>query len=190
MRATCLLAMLLLTGKAEALELAKRSPGYVGSLACQSCHQHQTEAWTNSHHSWALREPAPGNVLADFNNAQFTHRGLTSRFSRRNGRYFVETDDADGALKEFEVKYVVGVAPLQQYLVETGAGRLQVLDIAWDSSARRWFHLYPDEDVSPGNGLHWTGPYKNWQARCAVCHQTDFHKNYEPEAQTISEPVE
>ncbi len=62
------------------------------------------------------------------------------------------------------------------------AGRLQVLDMAWDSETRRWFHLYPDEDVSPGNGLHWTGPYKNWQARCAVCHQTDFHKNYDPAA--------
>ncbi len=76
----------------------------------------------NSHHSWALREPAPANVLGDFNDARFTHRGLTSRFFRRDGRYFVETDDAGGALKEFEVKYVVGVTPLQQYLVETDGG--------------------------------------------------------------------
>ncbi|MGO4843897.1 cytochrome C family protein, partial [Rhizobiaceae sp. 2RAB30] len=66
----------------------------------------------------------------------------------------------------------MGVAPLQQYLVELDRGRLQALDLAWDTVRGRWFHLYPDEDMSAGNGLHWTGSYKNWQSRCAVCHQT------------------
>jgi predicted CXXCH cytochrome family protein len=28
--------------------------------------------------------------------------------------------------------------------------------------------------------MHWTGPYKNWNARCAECHATDFKKNYSP----------
>ncbi|MCO5063914.1 MAG: tetratricopeptide repeat protein [Rhizobiaceae bacterium] len=75
----------------------------------------------------------------------------------------------------------MGVEPLQQYLVELPGGRLQALDIAWDTVAGRWYHLYPDQDATAGNGLHWTGFYKNWQARCAVCHQTDFRKNYKQE---------
>jgi len=27
--------------------------------------------------------------------------------------------------------------------------------------------------------MHWTGSYKNWQARCAECHQTGFDKGYD-----------
>ncbi|WP_161807941.1 cytochrome c3 family protein [Ensifer adhaerens] len=155
-------------------------PRFVGSQSCQSCHESETRAWSNSHHSWALRAPTPDNVLGDFDDATFEHKGLTSRFFRKDRRYFVETDGANGKLAAFEIKYVVGVAPLQQYLVETERGRLQALDIAWDVGAGRWFHLYPSEDVRAGNGLHWSGPYKNWQARCAECHQTGFMKNYDP----------
>jgi predicted CXXCH cytochrome family protein len=28
--------------------------------------------------------------------------------------------------------------------------------------------------------LHWTGPYKTWNARCAECHATGYRKNYDP----------
>ncbi|MCA1408997.1 HEAT repeat domain-containing protein [Ensifer sp. IC3342] len=160
--------------------IAADAPKFVGSQACATCHAEEAEAWAGSHHSWALREPAAENVLGDFEDARFEHKGITSRFFKMDRRYLVETDDADGRLAVFEIKYIVGVAPLQQYLVELPGGRLQALDIAWDTAAKRWYHLYPNEDASAGNGLHWTGFYKNWQGRCAVCHQTDFRKNYDP----------
>ena len=158
------------------------SAGFVGSQACASCHKSQTTAWRDSHHGWALREPTPENVLGDFNDVRFEHKGVVSRFFKEGSRFLVETDGADGAMTTFDIKYVVGVSPLQQYLVELEGGRLQALDIAWDTVAKRWYHLYPDQDVAAGNGLHWSGPYKNWQARCAVCHQTDFRKNYDPKS--------
>ncbi|MCH8166504.1 MAG: hypothetical protein IIC03_01025 [Proteobacteria bacterium] len=82
-------------------------------------------------------------------------------------------------MRAFEVTGVAGVAPLQQYLLATGAGRLQAFDIVWDVEGERWYHLYPDQDLPPGDGLHWTGPYKNWNARCAECHATGFVKNYD-----------
>lgn len=163
---------------------ASDTPGFIGSQSCATCHQSQFEAWTDSHHGWAPREPTPQNVLGNFDDARFEHKGIKSRFFRENDRFLVETDGPDGKLARFEIKYVVGVTPLQQYLVELEGGRLQALDLAWDTVARRWYHLYPDEDVSAGNGLHWTGFYKNWQARCAVCHQTDFRKNYDPKTRT------
>lgn len=62
---------------------------------------------------------------------------------------------------------MAGIAPLQQYLLETAPGRLQSCDVVWDGVAGRWHHLYPDQDLPPGDGLHWTGPYKTWNARCA-----------------------
>ena len=89
-----------------------------------------------------------------------------------------------GKPETFQVRYAVGHRPLQQYLVETTAGRLQVLDIAWDVNARKWFHLYPDQKLPAGDGMHWTGTYKNWQARCATCHQTGFDKGYDFAART------
>jgi len=178
--AMALLALVLASTAAEAAS----SPNYVGLETCQSCHAAEVAAWQDSHHGWALRLPTPENVLGDFNDAKLEFKGITSRFFRKDGKYFVETDGADGKLAPFEIKYVVGVEPLQQYLVDTGGGRLQALDLAWDTVAKRWYHLYPNETVNAGNGLHWTGPYKNWQARCAVCHQTDFKKNYSPKDQT------
>ena len=93
---------------------------FVSSETCATCHTAAYKAWQGSHHSWALREPTPENVLGDFNDATFEHQGVRSRFFRRNGAPFIETDGADGKPAEFEIKYTVGVTPLQQYLVETG----------------------------------------------------------------------
>jgi len=168
----------------QAPSVGAQALAFMGSQVCGNCHANELQLWKDSHHGWALREPAPANVLGDFNDARFEIKGITTRFFTKDGRYYVETDGADGKLATFEIKYVVGITPLQQYLVQLDRGKLQALDIAWDTVAKRWFHLYPDEDVSAGNGLHWTGVYKNWQARCAVCHQTDFRKNYDPETRT------
>jgi Tfp pilus assembly protein PilF len=124
--------------------------------------------------------------LGDFDDASIHHNGVTTQFSNREGRYYIETDGPDGKPREFEIKYTVGVEPLQQYLVETEPGRLQALDLAWDTTGRRWYHLYLDQDLKGGDGLHWTGPYKNWNARCAECHATGYAKNYDPRARTYS----
>ncbi len=175
------------TGSVSAV-LAQQSqmPAFTGAKVCADCHTQETSKWRDSHHGWALRTPEPENVLGDFNNAEFEHKGLKTKFITRDGKYFIETLNGDGKPDTFEVKYTIGVAPLQQYLFETEKGRLQVLDIAWDVERKRWYHLFPDQDASPGNGLHWTGPYKNWQSRCAECHQTGFEKGFDPKARAYS----
>ena len=80
-------------------------------------------------------------------------KACASRFFRRDGEFFIETDGPDGKSAEFEIKYTVGVEPLQQYLVEMDKGRLQALDVAWDTEQKRWFHLYPDQKLKSGDGL-------------------------------------
>ena len=37
----------------------------------------------------------------------------------------------------------------------------------------------PIRSLPPGDGLHWTGPYKSWEARCAECHATGYSRNYD-----------
>ncbi|MFB3101866.1 MAG: multiheme c-type cytochrome, partial [Alphaproteobacteria bacterium] len=164
---------------ATAQGTAAQEPSYAGSTACVSCHQSAYDAWRGSHHSWALREPSAENVLADFDADDFAHKNVVTRFSKRDGKYVIETDGKDGEPTEFEIKYVVGVEPLQQYLVALENGRLQALDVVWDTERKRWYHLYPEQSLKAGDGLHWSGPYKNWNARCAECHTTGYEKNYD-----------
>ncbi len=124
-------------------------------------------------------------VLGNFNESGLEHHGVHSRFVRRDGKFFVETDGADGKPATFEIKYTFGVDPLQQYLVEFPDGRIQALPIAWDSrpqaaGGQRWFHLYPDEEIKHDDILHWTKPNQNWNFMCAECHSTGVRKNYDP----------
>ncbi len=154
-------------------------PGFVGSERCAGCHGDEASAWRKSHHANAWTEPRETTVLGNFDDTAFEHKGGTTHFTRRGGKYFVKTEGPDGMVQEYVVRGVVGVAPLQQYLVETEPGRLQALDVAWDVEKQRWFHLYPDDVLPPGNGLHWTGPYKNWNARCAECHATGYDKGFD-----------
>ena len=91
-----------------------RVPEYIGSKICAGCHQQSYQAWNKSHHSWALRMPDKENVLGDFNNIKFTHKDVTTRFTTRDGRYFIETLGSEGKTADFEVKYTIGVEPLQQ----------------------------------------------------------------------------
>ncbi len=159
------------------------APAFTGSEACADCHAEAFRQWQGSHHDLAMQLPDEHTVLGDFDDAEFSYNGITTRFFRREGRYVVRTDGEDGELHDFEVAYVFGVYPLQQYLLPLDRGRLQALSIAWDArpaaaGGQRWYHLYPDEAIDHQDPLHWTGPYQNWNTRCAECHSTDLHKNY------------
>jgi predicted CXXCH cytochrome family protein len=133
-----------------------------------------------------MAAPTAQTVRGRFEGGEFRHRGVLSRFFKRNDRFFVNTEGADGRLADFEVKYTFGVAPLQQYLIETSGGRLQALNIAWDISEKRWFHLLPDEKTPPGDVLHWTGRYQTANTMCLVCHTTRFEKRYDPVTDTFA----
>ncbi len=110
--------------------------------------------------------------------------GESAKFFQRNGKYFVDVLVTEGNRKELEVQYVIGVAPLQQYIVAlpdgvNGAGRLQCLPFAWNTVRKRWFHLYPKEQITPSDPLHWTKPLQNWNVMCADCHTTNLRKNFD-----------
>ncbi len=161
---------------------------YVGEKSCQSCHEKEYQAWQGSHHQLAM-QPAVGDaVLGDFENSTFSKDGIRSTFFKRQDRFLVNTDGPDGKLQDFEISYVFGVFPLQQYMVKFPGGKIQVLDIAWDSrpaeqGGQRWFSLHPDEQIPAGDILHWTGPNLNWNYMCADCHSTNLQKNYDSDTQ-------
>ena len=159
---------------------------YVGSDACIACHEDEGAAWAQSHHALAWTEVSDGAVLADFDGTGFDHDGMSVTFRDENGSPVASVTEKDGVTTEYPVHSVVGIAPLQQYLFETEPGRLQSFDVVWDTENNRWFHLYPDQDLPPDDGLHWSGPYKNWNARCAECHATGFAKSYDSQTRQYS----
>jgi tetratricopeptide (TPR) repeat protein len=177
--------LLIVTAALSAPCAAEESPDYVGRARCAACHMEQDARWTGSHHDLAMQEANETSVLGDFNNAIFDWFGVTSRFYRQDGRYMVRTEGPDETPQHYEIKYTYGVDPLQQYLIEFPGGRLQALDVAWDSrplaaGGQRWLHLHPEDPVRPGDVLHWTGPNLNWNYMCADCHSTHLIKGYDP----------
>ena len=158
--------------------------GFVTDASCVECHPQHFEKWSGSHHDLAMQPADAETVLGDFDDASFTHLGLTSRFFKRDGSFFVNTEGPDGRMADFEIRYSFGFTPLQQYLIEFPGGRLQSLTIAWDTLEERWFHLYPDERIAHDDPLHWTGRYQRWNAMCAECHSTHLEEHYDPETDT------
>ena len=162
------------------------APTFVGSPACRECHTAVFDKWKGSDHERAMDVATEQTVLGDFGGVTFEHRGKTSRFYTRDGRFFVETEGPDGTPGEFEIKYVFGIRPLQQYPVPFPGGRLQCLTIAWDTVQKRWFHLYPDQDIPASDWLHWTRNAQNWNGMCAECHSTNLQKGYDADKESFN----
>ncbi|WP_345688217.1 tetratricopeptide repeat protein [Novipirellula caenicola] len=167
---------------------------FVGRSGCIDCHRDQAKAFEGSHHDLAMDVATDETVLGDFNDATFEHDGLVNRMYRDGERFMVHTEGPTGKMEDFEVKYVFGVTPLQQYMVEFDRSddmpedelsRLQVLRISWDTKAKRWFYLRPpdvNDKLEPDDPLHWTGIAQRWQTMCADCHSTNLKTNFDPKA--------
>ncbi|MCP4190852.1 MAG: hypothetical protein GY768_09510 [Planctomycetaceae bacterium] len=172
------------------------TPNYVGRNKCATCHATEMKQWEGSDHDLAMDLATPETVLGDFDNAEIEHYGIVSRMYRDGDRYMVHTEGPDGSMMDFQVKYVFGVRPLQQYMVEFDrpqempeheVSRLQVLRISWDCDQQEWFYLSPPdvkEKLSPDDPLHWTNAAQNWNHMCAECHSTNLKKNYDVPSRT------
>jgi predicted CXXCH cytochrome family protein len=165
---------------------------YVGRESCIQCHQQQASLFHGSHHDLAMDAATPASVLAAFDGTVIEHYGIQSKVFERDGKYWVNTDGPDGKMADFEVKYVFGVSPLQQYMVELepppaaaepgSIGRVQVLRLSWDTAQKKWFYLSPpdvDEKLDADDPLHWTGITQCWNSSCADCHSTNLKKNFD-----------
>ena len=84
-------------------ELADVEPAFVGSSACKDCHQIAYDRWNGSDHDRAMAVATDETVLGDFDDAVFDGGRVTSRFYRRDGKFFVHTEGPDGEMAEFEI---------------------------------------------------------------------------------------
>ncbi|OED74830.1 deca-heme c-type cytochrome [Vibrio splendidus ZS-139] len=162
---------------------------YVGSEACVDCHSEEVEAWQGSHHDMAMKHATDESVLGDFNDQTVIHDGKPNRFFRKGEEFWINIEGPDGQFKDYKISYTFAFEPLQQYMVEFGDGRVQLIPFAWDSrtedeGGQRWFHLYPD--TTNTDEFYWTNSGQNWNFMCADCHSTNLEKNYDSASNTYN----
>ena len=155
---------------------------FVGDQSCKSCHAKEYNDWLQSHHFMAMQPANDSTVEGNFNNATFSADGVSSRFFKKKGKFFINTQGNDGRNHDYEVKFTFGFTPLQQYLVEFPGGRMQVPRVSWDTKQKKWFHQYAGQKIPSHDWLHWTGNAQNWNTMCASCHSTNLQKNYDIDA--------
>jgi len=170
---------------AKAQPVAMAPATMVDEQQCQGCHNEQAKDWQGSHHQLAMQEATAETMLGDFNNVTFKAEKETTRFTRKGGEFWVNTPGLDGKNTDYKVAYTFGIAPLQQYLIEVGEGRLQALGVAWDTEKHRWFHLYPGQGVNFKNPLHWSKPSQNANFMCVECHTTGFKRDFDAVSNTF-----
>ena len=76
---------------------------FVGGQKCGECHKGEYDKWRGSHHDLAMDEANETTVLGNFDNAVFNHFDVTSRFYRKDRRFFVNTQGPQGKMDDFEV---------------------------------------------------------------------------------------
>ena len=191
--AALLLALVLMVPAAfAAVPQAGARPDHVADRDCLACHPDQAGAWAESKHRHAMQPATAQTVLGDFGDVRFGEGAAAARFFRRGGDFVVAAQGADGRTQELAASHVFGIRPLQQVLLPQEGGRLQAFTIAWDTTRKIWFSLHTDGPVPPGDNLHWSGRYQNWNLMCGECHTTAYRKGYDDEhdryATTWAEP--
>lgn len=166
----------------------------ISSTTCGECHRHQYESWHRTYHRTMTRDATPETVKGDFDNAVHHHRGLTTKFTREDEAYYMETVDPGWAalfaraggrsdrvpppqFVKLRVDRLVGSHWLQECLHREQNGRYIRLPLLYHITERRWVHsigafLAPDSDDfwARSRGA-------NWNESCLYCHNTEPTKN-------------
>ncbi len=153
---------------------------YAGSASCRDCHKEAFDLWQPSHHARAER---PVDLVQDrsaFDPPHTFKHGTQVSDTRvtPGGRIEIVTMSRQGDRQVFGPERVIGVKPLQQFLVSAPGGRHQVTEVAYDPRSNQWFNIYGEEDRQAGEWGHWTGRGMNWNMMCAFCHNTGVDKGY------------
>ncbi|MGE9269648.1 MAG: multiheme c-type cytochrome, partial [Verrucomicrobiales bacterium] len=155
------------------------------SSECLACHQDSMKSWHHSHHALAHRNTGGSLDAKAFHDRVVQSGHATWKFSGDGENPHLEWHDefeGESQTLEGEPPMAIGLEPLVQYLLETGDGRYQVPDLAWDPEKEEWFNVYGTQDRRPNEWGHWTQRGMNWNSQCAYCHFTGYEKNYDSES--------
>lgn len=163
----------------ERIEAVAKSK-YVGSKTCAGCHKDQYESWLTTLHPYQERPANINTVVGDFtkNNTLKTGDYTTKMFMKDN-KYYLTTIGPEGKEGTYEIKYVIGGAWKQRYLVEFPNGALHVLPVQWFVGDKKWAGYWGLGKQKPGDGKFWSDRNNAWQYQCAGCHVVGLKINYD-----------
>lgn len=155
----------------------------LSAAACRECHEESFAAWENSHHHLANRPVDLAVDAAAFEPTREVVGPVETFVLEKNGDQ-LELVTRRGADKprRYNLEGVIAVDPLRQYLAQLPGGRWQATSVAYDPKEDEWFEVFAGDERLPGEWGHWAGQGMNWNANCAWCHMTDYHKNFKAES--------
>jgi predicted CXXCH cytochrome family protein len=152
------------------------SGDYLGSAACQRCHEAEHGQWRRSLHINMTRPVAEATIVGDFAEAKrLTAHGRSYEFGRKDGKPFVRVASGDRAPESFQVDYTLGAKRYQGYLSRLPDGRIYVLPVFWQIESGRWIDW---KEITPiPDGAH--DLKQIWNANCFNCHATNLVQGYD-----------
>ena len=154
-----------------------------GPTSCAECHAEEVTQWEKSHHAKANRP-----ISEEIDTPAFTptreikESGVTYRMEKAEGKFWLEVIGTAGAPERYELVGVIGYTPVRQYLTRLEGNKYQTISASYDVLEDKWVDVFAAQDRMPGEWGHWTGQGMNWNANCAYCHTTEYHKGFDFEA--------
>jgi hypothetical protein len=157
---------------------------YVGSGACQRCHEPEHESWRQTLHVQMTKAIADATVEGDFRSGtKLEQNGRAYTMGTRNGRYVISVAHGARPAETFEVDYTLGARRFQGYLSKRPDGRIYVLPVFWHNESKRWIdwkEITPIPD-DPDHDLR-----QIWNVTCVNCHATNLARNFSPATNTYA----
>jgi len=172
---------------------AGATTGYVGSDACEACHEEEHDTWSRSSHGLNMAPVRPDRVLGDFErDNEYRYEGTHSRMQREGDRFFMEYTGADAKTARYSVDYLLGVNRHQVYLHRFPDGRLQVLPTHWNVRQGAWRDSR-EGPVTRGpkplpvtNSSYWSNYTRTYNRACMECHSSVSRKRFDLASHTYA----
>jgi predicted CXXCH cytochrome family protein len=158
--------------------------GYVGSPACQRCHEAEYESWRSTLHVQMTKPIGEARVLGDFKPGTTLRDGDRSySMEARGGRYAISISRPGGPPEKFSIDYTLGARRFQGYLSKLPDGRIYVMPVFWHQETKRWLD-YKEITPIPKDAAH--DLRQIWNVTCVNCHATNLARNYNQAANTFA----
>ena len=158
------------------------SADYVGSNACQPCHEAEHSQWARSLHVRMTKPVKDALIVGNFDDVSFADHGRAYRMETRDGRRYVSVSHGGRPFERFEVHYTLGAKRFQGYLTRLPEGRIYVLPVFWHVAQKRWVDW---KEITPvPDGDH--DLRQIWNVTCFNCHATNLDAKFDVGSKTYN----
>lgn len=177
------MALVTVAALAQAPAPVQDANTYVGSGACQRCHEPEHESWRQSLHVQMTKPIAEARVVGDFSaGTTLRDHGRSYAMEHRGGKYVITVAKGGRPAEAFEVHYTLGARRFQGYLSTLPDGRIYVLPVFWHNEGKRWVD-YEEITPIPEDTDH--DLRQIWNVSCVNCHATNLVRNFDVATNTF-----